>query len=119
MPQPIAGLSLAFLIVAAAALSAGPARTQSFDCSQATGADEHAVCTSASLSQLDDQLAAAYAGARRCAPMGMQGILSDSEHKFLADRAACGADEACLTPLYKNQIQYLDEQKKEIGQGAC
>lgn len=119
MSQQITALSLALALVAAAALAAGPAGAQSFDCSRATGADEHAVCTSASLSRLDDELAAAYAGARRCAPMGMQGILSDSEHKFLADRAACGADESCLTPLYKKQIEYLDEQKKEIGQGAC
>lgn len=117
MAQPSTVLPLA--LAAAIVLAAGPAHTQSFDCANATAPDEHAVCASPALARLDDELAAAYAGARRCAMMGMQGVLQESEEKFLADRAACGSDESCLTPLYKKQIEYLNEQKKEIGQGAC
>ncbi len=118
MARPFISLTIA-LALAALPLAAGPGRAQSFDCSKATAADEHAVCASPTLSRLDDKMARAYQGAKRCAMMGMQGVLTDSQRQFLADRAACGADEACLTRTYKAQIEYLNEQKKAIGQGAC
>ena len=106
-------------LVAAALLAAPGAQAQSFDCAKAAAADEKAICASPALSDLDTQMADAYAAARRCAMMGMQGILLDEQHAFLAQRAACGADDGCLEKAYHARIRKLQADKAEIGQGAC
>ncbi|GAB5374986.1 MAG: lysozyme inhibitor LprI family protein [Acuticoccus sp.] len=112
--RPVAGA-----LLAAGLLAAPGALAQSFDCAKAAAADEKAVCASPALSRLDTQMADAYAAARRCAMMGMQGILLDEQRAFLAQRAACGADDGCLEKAYRARIRKLEADKAEIGQGAC
>lgn len=106
-------------LLALTAIAPNSAAAQSFDCAKATAADEIAVCRSRTLSRLDSEMADAYAAARRCAMMGMQGVLLDDQRAFLDKRAACGSDEGCLAPLYRARIKTLKAQEKEIGEGAC
>lgn len=117
--MPLTRFAPAGVLFALAALAPASASAQSFDCAKASAADEVAVCRSKTLSRLDSEMADAYSAARRCAMMGMQGVLLDDQRTFLDERAACGADEGCLTPLYRARIKTLKAAEKEIGQGAC
>jgi uncharacterized protein len=69
--------------------SAGP----SFDCAKATLADERTICSSAELSQLDNDVVAAYQFVR--SRYGNQRAKEINAPLFLA-RRACGADAACI-----------------------
>ncbi|UOM35136.1 lysozyme inhibitor LprI family protein [Acuticoccus sp. I52.16.1] len=107
------------LAVLAAGTGAPPAAAQSYDCSKVMAADEKAVCNSPRLSALDDEMAKLYDAIRRCALMGTRGEVTDSQHTFMAERAACGADDACLTSLYTDRVATLGKIKREMGPGAC
>ena len=104
------------IIVAFAAasslVSADNAVAASFDCAKATSRIDHIICGNVSLSMLDGQLAAAYAGA-----------LDRSLHKddlarkqgvWLRQRDDC-ADEQCLTGAYNRQITLLSEVSDQPG----
>ncbi|WP_108661988.1 lysozyme inhibitor LprI family protein [Acuticoccus kandeliae] len=108
---------LAGVLVAAAL--AGPAMAQSFDCAAAATADEKAICQSGALSALDDEMAALFQDIESHAMMGVSGETRDSQRAFLTERAACGANDACLTKLYHARIAELTATKKAVGQGAA
>ncbi|MCF3935063.1 hypothetical protein L1787_16815 [Acuticoccus sp. M5D2P5] len=120
MTRPIITRTAATAIGALALLAlAGPAAAQSFDCAKAAAADEHAVCQSGALSALDDEMAALYDDIESHALMGVSGETRDSQEAFLEHRAACGADDACLTKLYRDRIAELTRIKAAVGQGAA
>ncbi|WP_246660458.1 hypothetical protein [Nitratireductor sp. XY-223] len=80
----------------------------SFDCSEASGADEKAVCASPELSSLDSEMAGLWYGYKAMPLlMGASGNRQDEAQAFLKSRAACGSDTGCLTSLYKKRIATL------------
>jgi uncharacterized protein len=103
-------LSMIALPAAVMAVMALPATASaaSFDCGKAARPDEKAICASRSLSEMDVQMAALY-GVRMQLPMAMgaRGAAYDEQQRFLAARAACGADNACLETAYRARIAKL------------
>lgn len=96
-----AGLAGAFLFQA-------PAHAASFDCARATKADEAAVCRNPRLSELDSEMGGLwYAWSRVPMLMGGNGARMDEAQAFLARRAACGRNTACLTAAYRARIEEL------------
>ena len=95
------GLAAAFLVPA-------PARAASFDCARATKADEITICRTPALSQLDSEMGGLwYAYSRVPMLMGGNGDRGDEARAFLARRAACGRNVACLTAAYRARIEAL------------
>lgn len=96
-----AGLAGAFLLPA-------PAQAASFDCARAVKADEIAVCRNPRLSELDAEMGGLwYAWSRVPMLMGGNGARRDEAQAFLARRAACGGNIACLTAAYRARIEEL------------
>jgi uncharacterized protein len=93
----IARLAHLTIYAGAILLLAGNAHAASFNCAKAELPDEKAICKSRVLSELDVRMAALY-GARMKIPMlmGSRGAAQDEQHAFLAQRASCGVDGACI-----------------------
>ena len=90
------------------ALLPAPAHAASFDCARATKADEIAVCRNPQLSMLDSEMGGLwYAWSRVPMLMGGNGARMDEAQAFLARRAACGRNIACLTAAYRARIEEL------------
>jgi uncharacterized protein len=87
-----------------------PARAASFDCAKARFADERAVCASRSLSEMDVEMAVRFETLTGLVAMGTRGDMGDEQKLFLTQRRQCGADNACLTALYKARIAKLKSQ---------
>ncbi len=68
-----------------------------FDCAKASTVDEHIVCDVPQLSQLDSLLQPAYLEAKAASP---DENVPRMARDFLADRRACGADQACILSTY-------------------
>jgi len=89
-------------------LPAAPASAASFDCARATKADEVTICRDRQLSALDSEMGGLwYAYSRVPMLMGGNGNRGDEARAFLARRAACGRDVACLTAAYRARIADL------------
>jgi uncharacterized protein len=94
--------------LAGALLNAAPAHAASFDCARATRADEIAICRNPRLSALDSEMGGLwYAWSRVPMLMGGNGARMDAAQAFLARRAACGRNVACLTAAYRARIEAL------------
>ena len=101
------GLALAAIFLGLALVPA-PAPAASFDCARATRADEIAVCRNPQLSALDSEMSGLwYAYSRVPMLMGGNGTRMDMAHEFLARRAACGRNIACLAAVYRDRIRDL------------
>jgi len=113
------------LIVLAAALAVsaaipGVARAASFDCTKAKAVDEIAVCANPNLSALDSEMGGLwYAYSQIPFLMGMAGNRQDEARAFLATRAACGANVACLNGAYTQRIATLKTQITSGMQQYC
>ena len=84
------------------------ARAASFDCSRATRADEIAVCRNPRLSEMDSEMGGLwFAYSRVPMLMGGNGARMDAAQAFLARRAACGRNVACLDAVYRARIEEL------------
>ncbi len=91
-----------------APLSAMPASAASFDCTKAARPEEKAICADRVLSELDTEMGALwFAFSRVPMAMGSNGARRDDAEQFLAARAKCGANVACLRPLYRARITTL------------
>ncbi len=94
---------LAGLLIGSA-LAAAPAAAASFDCGKASSPDEKAVCADPLLSELDSRMGKAYKAARA-------GSFADeaktASRNFLADRAGCGSERACLIASYVGLLQFF------------
>lgn len=84
-----------------------PARSASFDCAKARGADERAVCASRGLSEMDVEMAVRFETLSGLAAMGARGNMGDEQREFLRRRRRCGGDDACLAALYRARIAKL------------
>lgn len=98
----------AFAAVLALMLSA-PASAASFDCATAKAADEAAVCGNCDLAQLDVKMATLYGVLGHLVPMGQRADIQDAQRGFLAQRARCGGDAACLGTAYRARIGELEQ----------
>jgi uncharacterized protein len=97
----VVGLAGVFLVPASA-------NAASFDCARATKTDEVAVCRNPHLSELDSEMGGLwYAWSRVPMLMGGNGARMDEAQAFLARRAACGRNTACLTAAYRARIEEL------------
>jgi uncharacterized protein len=97
------------LILCAFSLSI-PARSASFDCNQARAVDERAVCASRGLSEMDVEMAVRFEMLTGLVGMGTRGDMGDAQREFLRQRRRCGADNVCLTGLYRARISKLKSQ---------
>ncbi len=84
-----------------------PATAASFDCSKAEAADERAVCADRQLNDEDVEMAVLYTQLKPLLGMGARGDMEDEQAAWLEQRAACGADRACLGKAYQERIQQL------------
>ena len=103
-----------------AGLAATPAAAASFDCGKAKAADEKAICTSRTLSELDVEMATLF-HVRMQIPMlmGARGDAGDQQVSWLAKRATCGANVACLTAAYRQRITELKQTISDAMQDYC
>ena len=103
-------LKLMAIIGALALVSATPAGAASFDCAKAASRVEHMVCNDPDLTNLDSQLAAAYAGAldRSLHP----DAVAAQERAWLRRREDCAAPK-CLAAAYVRQIALLGAMSDE------
>ena len=92
--------------LALSVLSAGPvlAAGPSFSCARATRADERAICRSSALRTADARMAALYRDIQHCTAMGGHGTNLDDQQAWLARRAECGGNSACISRLYRGRI---------------
>ncbi|MEM9108044.1 MAG: hypothetical protein AAGC96_20570 [Pseudomonadota bacterium] len=87
-----------------------PVQSASFDCSAASTADEKAICSNASLSALDSEMAGLWYGYKAMPLlMGASGNREDEAQTFLKARSSCGSDAGCLTKLYNSRIATLQQ----------
>jgi uncharacterized protein len=96
------------MILLSLAIFRAPAHAASFDCARATRADEIAVCRNPRLSEMDSEMDGLwYAWSRVPMLMGGNGARMDEAQAFLARRAACGRNIACLAAAYRARIAEL------------
>ena len=93
-----------FATLAALVNTAASAGGPSFSCARASAADERAICNSPSLSAADARMTALYHDIQGCTMMGARGNNIDDQRAWLARRASCGGNTACLTRLYRARI---------------
>lgn len=107
-----AGWKAAAALAAALLLTgAGTAPAASFDCRKASTPDERAVCADPVVSGLDSEMGALwFAYSRMPLLMGASGARRDDAHAFLAARAKCARDTACLAALYTARNATLKHQ---------
>src|SRR5690348_1924648 len=105
-------LLLALLLLALA--GPRPAAAASFDCAKAAGDSEKAICADATLSELDETVAKAYAGLRESFANLGEGekdaalaALTATQRGWLAERNKCRADIACLTRQHERRLAIL------------
>ncbi len=117
MGFPLNGAVAAALVLIAAGT---PAAAASFNCVKAATADEKAICSSQTLSDLDTEMATLF-GVRMQIPMlmGARGAARDEQHEWLVERHACGADTACLVHSYQQRIAALNQTISEAMQDYC
>jgi len=85
------------------ALSATGASAQSFDCGKARLASEKAICDSARLSRLDEEMASLYFGL----PHYLRKDIEREQLRWLRRRNACRYDGQCIARAYRRRIQTL------------
>jgi uncharacterized protein len=100
-----AGLAAALALsgLAAPALAGSPG----FDCRKAVRADERAICRSPALAASDRRMTRDYRAILSCLGMGSRDAERDVQSAWLARRAACGANTACIKRLYRSRLAQL------------
>ena len=93
-----------------------PVTAASFDCARGRSADEHAVCASRLLSEMDVEMAVRFQTLTGLVAMGTRGDMGDEQIRFLTARHACGSAVRCLTPLYRARIAVLKQQYESLKQ---
>lgn len=94
--------------LAAGLALAGPAGAASFDCAAAHHPDEAAICASRALSEQDVRMDTLYGVLTRLVGMGERADIADAQRAFLAKRAGCSANIACLASAYDARIAALE-----------
>ena len=79
----------------------------SFDCGRAQTPTERSICRYPALSQLDRDLAAAYAARRGALSPAGQGALLEAQRAFLRDRDLCRGIQGCLNQKMSARLAEL------------
>ena len=74
----------------------------SFDCRKAATADEKAICSDASLSGRDEQVAEAYRLAKGAAGTG---AIRNLARELLAERRSCRSDAGCIAAVQEKSLR--------------
>ncbi|BCP52564.1 hypothetical protein K32_11810 [Kaistia sp. 32K] len=113
-------IRIALLATALSGLTAIPAGAASFDCAKASAPDEIAICRNPVLSERDTEMAALwFAYSKIPMMMGGNGNRHDAARDFLAQRAACGGNVACLQSAYDARIATLKSDIPAALGNAC
>lgn len=101
--------TLSILATAAVAMIAvaPAANAASFSCYGRLTLVEQVICANPGLSNLDNQMAAAYYQHMANAPRVMKNIIRRDQKAWLAGRNACGASVGCLRNAYNDRINEL------------
>jgi uncharacterized protein len=95
------------------------AHAASFNCGEASTADEKAICADRALNDKDVSMALLYDIDRHLMGMGARGSLMDDQADWLKRRRDCGANVECLTSLYDQRIgalrKFIDERVATHG----
>ncbi|WP_186094045.1 lysozyme inhibitor LprI family protein [Burkholderia gladioli] len=105
-----AGLALLPLLIALPLA----AQAASFDCKQARQADERAICASRALSEQDVEMSVRYEMLMGLVAMGTRGDMGEAQQQWLKRRARCGASQSCLATAYRDRIDALKQQYRQL-----
>lgn len=97
-------LALALAVGYAGGAEAKP----SFNCKKAKRATEKAICQSDYLQLLDRQMALLYGYALKYPHGYSRAQLRSEQRAFLAERNACGWDDACIEAAYNARNEFLE-----------
>jgi uncharacterized protein len=97
-----------------AIVSSNLALAASFDCQKAQRPDEHAICASRELSEMDVEMAVRYEMLTGLVAMGTRGDMQEEQRQWLQQREHCGSDQACLTKAYTSRIQVLKNEYQNL-----
>ena len=119
-----AALGFALAVGVGMGLGAKGVRAQSFSCEMAHTKDEEAVCHSRWLRQLDTIMADQYLALKKYAQQLRQTqpekartwrkMLARGQQAFVAARAECGGDVACIGKVYEKRIGALVHMWREM-----
>ena len=110
-------ISVALAVAAWLALNPGPAGAADYaplDCAAASSAAEKAICSHYGLGQSEARMATLYQWSTAFVGMGQRGDMQDAQRDFLKQRAACGADIACLRRIYETRIGQLQRVMEQV-----
>jgi uncharacterized protein len=100
--------------LAALCLGAAPSRAAPFDCARLSTVTEAAICADPTLSRFDRDVAAAYADILKDFQLASEArkspavaALEAGQHAWLAERARCAGDTACLGLVYRRRLAVL------------
>ncbi len=96
-------MRVVLMAAAILAVSMGGVSAQSFDCAKARLDTEVAVCDSARLSRLDEEMASLYYGL----PHYVRKDIGREQRRLLRRRNACGYDVRCIARAYRQRIGAL------------
>ncbi|MEQ5842818.1 lysozyme inhibitor LprI family protein [Paraburkholderia acidicola] len=115
--SPVSHAALALAVCVASAVWSTSAHATSFDCKQAATHVEQAICTDASLGDLDSQLAETYKDTQVALPDAAQPALQADQRKWLAQRNACAGGStpiaACLRNSMSGRFAVLSTQQRQ------
>ncbi|QXI26483.1 lysozyme inhibitor LprI family protein [Pseudomonas vanderleydeniana] len=90
------------------------AQAASFDCGRAKQPTEIAICGDRQLNDLDVEMATTYRLLRGLFAMGNRGAMQDEQLTWLAERNACGSDNACIERQYQKRLGQLKQRYDRI-----
>jgi len=102
-----APISLAVFLGIALAGAYTAAGAPSFDCSDARTPVERSICSSAELSDLDNEIARSYATVLAASGPAARDELLRSQRAWLSRRNRCGDDSGCLAKSMRNRLAEL------------
>lgn len=105
----------ACLLAAAGLALATPADAASFNCRYAKLPSEVAICNSARLSGLDEEMAQLYFRLTNQAPGRAVRQIKNEQTNWLARRNSCGYDTSCLIHSYNRRIDRLYDWQSQFG----
>jgi uncharacterized protein len=91
------------------AVFAGAAEAQSFNCRNASTADEVTICQNNGLSALDERLSRLYARARSRLRGNEFRALEGAQLEWLDQRRRCGRNRGCIEASYRERIRDLQD----------
>ncbi len=104
----IAIVTATFAIIPVASFGA------SFDCTSAREADEITICRVRELNDMDVRMATLFDINTSLVLMGERGDMQDAQQEWLLRRHHCGADVECLRRAYRDRLDRLEEEFRQI-----